>query len=200
MLRQRGLADNEMRHKYDTRGLVLSRSPQGEANELLALLTSDIGLVYARAQGVRRSGAKLCAALATFAESDVVLVRGRDGWRVAGAVLEESWFTRLPTTDARRRASRVCSLVLRLVAGEAGDRSLLPILQSFLTALSSLPRDQQDAAEVLAALRVLAALGLDAGELPDAPASFTAPILAQVAGERSRYVARINRGIAASGL
>ena len=48
--------------------MVLSRAPKGEANASIVLLTQDIGLVRARAQGVRRSGAKLAAALATFAE------------------------------------------------------------------------------------------------------------------------------------
>jgi len=51
-----------MRHKYETRGIVLSRSPLGEANAFVTLLTPELGLVRARAQGVRRSGAKLSAA------------------------------------------------------------------------------------------------------------------------------------------
>lgn len=189
-----------MRHKYDTRAIVLARSPLGEANELLALLTSDIGLVYARAQGVRRSGAKLRHALATFAESDLVLVRGRDGWRIAGAILEESWFVHLSTVDSRRCAARICGLMLRLVAGEASDGSLLPVLQDFFRALSSLPVEQLDAIEVFTALRILAALGLDAGGLPDTSGTFTSWPLAHIANERAHYVARINHGIAASGL
>ena len=84
-----------MRHKYDTRGIVLSRLPLGEANAFITLLTPELGLVRVRAQGIRMPGAKLASALATFAESSLVLVRGREGWRLAGAVLEENWFKRL---------------------------------------------------------------------------------------------------------
>ncbi|MDE1919605.1 MAG: recombination protein O N-terminal domain-containing protein, partial [Patescibacteria group bacterium] len=91
-----------MRHKYETRGIVLSRAPAGETNALVTLLTPGLGIVRARAQGLRRSGAKLAAALATFAESEVVLVRGREGWRVTGAVLEENWFMKMGHADARR--------------------------------------------------------------------------------------------------
>src|SRR3989338_9216530 len=98
---------SSMRHKYETRGIVLSRSSLGEANAFITLLTPELGLVRARAQGLRRSGAKLAAALPTLAESSVVLVRGRDGWRLAGAVLEENWFARIQRAAARARAARV---------------------------------------------------------------------------------------------
>ena len=76
-----------MRHKYETRAVVLFRSPVGETSAFVVLLTSELGLVRTLSQGVRKSGAKLAHALTTFAESDVVLVRGKDGWRLSGAVL-----------------------------------------------------------------------------------------------------------------
>lgn len=164
------------------------------------LLTPELGLVRALAQSVRKSGAKLAAALATFAESSIVLVHGRDGWRLTGAVLGENWFSNLPTADARRRAARVSGLLLRLVVGEAQDVELFPIMRGFLEALSELPQDLHEAIEMLAALRILAALGLDTGEIPEDTALFSPPLLAAIAGNRATYISRINRGIEASGL
>ncbi|KKW40597.1 MAG: repair protein RecO protein [Parcubacteria group bacterium GW2011_GWB1_55_9] len=67
-----------MRHKYETRGIVLSRTPLGEANALITLLTPDLGFVHARAQGLRRPGAKLAAALATFAGRELPGARARE--------------------------------------------------------------------------------------------------------------------------
>ena len=189
-----------MRHKYETRGIVLARIPLGEANAFVTLLTPKLGLVRVRAQGVRRSGAKLAPALATFAESSLVLIRGREGWRLAGAVLEENWFKRLQNVDARRRAARVSGLLLRLVAGEAQDPSLFPIVTGFLRARAELSEEEHEAAEVLVALRILAALGLDVGEIPGEMSAFTRPVLAVTVLNRADYIARINHGIAASGL
>ncbi len=189
-----------MRHKYETRGIILSRTPSGEANAFVTLLTPTLGLVRARAQSVRRSGAKLSAALVTFAESDLVLVRGKEGWRIVGAVLSENWFMKMEQTASRRRAARVSGLLVRLVAGEAHDPELFPIIRSFLEALVTLPEDTHEAVEMLAALRALAALGLDSGEIPGEVSAFTAPLLTSVEAERTSYVARINRGITASGL
>jgi recombinational DNA repair protein (RecF pathway) len=189
-----------MRHKYETRAVVLSRTHLGEANTFVTLITPELGLVSARAQSLRKPGAKLAHALTTFAESSVVLVRGKEGWRVAGAVLEENWFARLERASARLTAGRVAGLLLRLVPGEAHDPALFTIITSFFDALANLPEENHESAEVLAALRVLRALGLDAGEIPGDVSEFTLPILSEVGETRAHYISRINHGIAASGL
>jgi len=189
-----------MRHKYETRAIVLSRSPVGEASTFITLLTPDLGLVRTLSQGVRRSGAKLAHALTTFAESDVVLVRGKDGWRLAGAMLAENWFARLGSAEPRERAGRVTSLVLRLVAGEEHEQELFPVIRGFFEALATLPADAHEAVEILAALRILAVLGLDAGEIPSDKSAFAPELLADILKKRTSYIARINNGIEASGL
>ncbi len=189
-----------MRHKYDTRGIVLARAPVGEASASVTLLTEELGLVRARAQSVRMRGAKLASALATFAESSLTLVRGKESWRVAGAVLEENWFARIEGVEARRAAARVIGLLVRLVAGESPEAGLYAIVRSFMSALATVPADAVESAEALAALRILAAIGLDAGEIPGEPDDFSPVVLAQVRDNRVDLVARINRGIEASGL
>src|SRR3989344_201411 len=200
-----------MRHKYETQGIVLARSSLGEANAFVMLLTSGLGLVRARAQGVRKPGAKLAAALATFAESELVLVRGREGWRVAGAVLAESWSRKMQKLETRAAAARVSGLLLRLVAGEAHDAELYPIMRGFFTALAELPENTHEAVELLAVLRVLAPLGLDAGlpvvntplegqasDSSNSNSLFAHELLATIAEHRTDYISRINNSIAAS--
>lgn len=189
-----------MRHKYETLGIVLGRTSLGEANTLVTLVAPGLGLVRARAQGLRKSGAKLAAALATFAESDLVLVRGKEGWRIAGAVLAENWFSRMRHPTSRARAARVSGLVVRLVAGEAHDLMLFPIVNGFFEALALLPEEHHEAAELLAVLRVLGVLGLDAGVVQGDECLFTLEMLVTVASHRTDYISRINEGIAASGL
>ena len=189
-----------MRHRYDTRGIVLSRTPLGESNALVTLLTPELGLVRARAQSVRAPGAKLATGLTTLTESSVILVRGKEGWRVAGAVPEEQWFLRLPSHVCRERVARVSGLLLRLVAGEVAESELFPIMRGYLEALSTLPDHMHEASEVLVVLRILGALGLDTDEAPGAVLTFTPDLLSRIGDNRLAYVARINTGIAASGL
>ena len=175
---------------------MLARTPLAEASASLLLLTEEFGLARARAQGVRKPGAKMAGALATLAESDVILVKGKDGWRLSGANLARNRARELSESQ-RRRAGRIASLLLRLVHGETGDPQLFFIISAFLDALPSLSEDDGDAAETLVALQLLAALGL-AEVIPEA--LYDPVSLAAVAAKRRDYILRINRGITASGL
>lgn len=189
-----------MRHRYETRGIVLSRAPSGESNAFVTLITPELGLVRARAQGVRKSGAKLAAALATFAESSLILVRGKEGWRIAGAVPEENWFRRISGRFPRMRAARISGFILRLAAGEEQDQSLFSVVKGFLEAMSALSEEEHEDAEIVAALRILSSLGFDAGAIPGGASDFTPAVLSHIRDARPSYIVRINRGIEASGL
>lgn len=189
-----------MRHKYDTTGIILARSPLGEASAYITLLTPQLGLLRARAQSVRKPGAKLAHALTTYAESELVLVRGKEGWRISGAVLSENWFKKLQESGACHVAARVVGLLLRLVAGEAHDAELYPVMRGFLGALSNAKEELFEPLELLAVLRILSTLGLDAGEIPGDFGDFSTPLLESVIAKRSDIIGRINQGIAASGL
>lgn len=188
-----------MRPRYSAEAIVLARSPLAEASALLYLLTHEFGLVKARAQGVRKPGAKLASSVQTLNESDVILVRGKDGWRLSGATLAKNWFEALPAA-ARERAGRVARLLLRLVHGESSDTASFYIFRGFLEVLPSISEPDADAAETLAALRILRALGLDAGDIPGAEGDYSSAVLAKAVEDRRAFVMRVNRGIEASGL
>ncbi len=186
-----------MRHNYRTEALVLGRLPNGEASATVFLLTSEFGLVRARAQGLRKEGAKLAGALQTFCESEVTLVRGKEIWRIAGATCIENWSTKL-TLSNRLRAGRIAHLLMRLLRGESDDAEIFPIMQGLLHALAQTTEEQGDSAECLAALKILQALGLDAGPLPEA--GYGERALEEITSARNTFVSRVNRGITASGL
>jgi len=179
-----------MRPKYVTPAIVLGRTPHGEANALVTLLTADFGLVRARAQGLRKSGAKLAGALRTLAELDASLLYGKEGWRLSGASLIEDHFSHL-TTVSRARAGRISTLLLRLVRGETTEPELFFAMKDLLASLPGEDEEVQDALECRTALRIVSALGLDAGDIPE---------VEEVRACRKDVIARINNGIAASGL
>lgn len=188
-----------MRPRYNTHALVLARTALGEASVLLYLLTSEFGLVKARAQGLRKPGAKLSHALQTLREVEGILVRGKDGWRLSGASLIQNHAGTL-SLPARACAGRIAHLILRLMHGDSYDTAPFFILQGLLRALPALSDEERDAAECLAALRILSALGLDTGTYTDEEAAYEKTHLEPILKDRRAYIVRINRGIEASGL
>jgi recombinational DNA repair protein (RecF pathway) len=183
-----------MQHKYVTRAIVLNRTPTKEAGATITLLTEDLGLIRARAEGLRRSGAKLAHALQTLSEVEATLLRGKETWRLSGAVLVESWFGKL-SPSARLRAGRRASLMLRLVQGEGNDAPLYAVYKEFLETLLSEDESMHDSAELVATLKSLSLLGHDAGAIPSLN---EAQALSKE--ERRAIIGRINKSLASTGL
>ena len=72
-------------HRYTTESVVLGGVNLGEANRMFYLLTKDFGLIFATAQGVRLSKAKLRYLLQDFSVCKTDLVFGKNMWRVVDA-------------------------------------------------------------------------------------------------------------------
>lgn len=188
-----------MRPKYPSRGIVLARYPHGEASTTLMVLTPEFGLIRVRAQGLRKPGAKLAPALQTLTECEAIFVRGKDGWRLSGAVLVCNW-TQVLSREARARAGRVASLILRLVRGESSDPTIFFVFNDFLSSLRALSEVHQELAEVVVALAILKDLGLDDGELSEQALVFNEEALTELMSGKRDMILRVNRGLTASGL
>lgn len=189
-----------MRHKYATEAIVLGRAPYGEASATVTLITKELGLVRARAQGVRKPGAKLASALQTFSGSDVVLVRGKEGWRLAGAILAHNYNEAL-SAGGRTCAGRIAHLMLRTLSGDTSDPEAYALFEELLHILPELSGEEEENVEILAALYLLKSLGLEAGEaIPNADGRYGESAREYAQQNRKDLIVRINRGIEASGL
>lgn len=186
-----------MRHKYSSEVLVLGRHPYNEAGSVLSLLSRDLGLIHARAEGVRRSGARLAHALQTLSLTHATLVRGKEVWRVTGATLEKEYVRELGSS-ARNRIARVSGLLQRILAREDADERIFECFHEFLQALTTLKEEEQNAAETLVVLRILSILGFDAGD--PIPEGYGPDARAYVDAHHKQLIARVNKGIAATGL
>ncbi|PLS81140.1 DNA repair protein RecO [Candidatus Saccharibacteria bacterium] len=64
-------------NQFKTKAIILRRTPFGEADRIMQLLTPDHGKVSAIAKGVRRGKSKLAGGLELFAVCDVTLLKGK---------------------------------------------------------------------------------------------------------------------------
>ena len=151
-----------MHHIYQTEGFVLRTRPAAEESKTIRLMTKDLGVVEARAQGVRRSASKLRFALQEFSYCKVSLVRGKEVWRIVNAVpLENAFFILRGKPEALATVARILLLVGRLVSGEEEHAELFDIVRASIESLANDAFSQQEIllAESVFVLRILAALG-----------------------------------------
>src|SRR5207248_3202137 len=124
---------------YRERAVILRKLDYGEADRIYTLLTAEHGKVPAIAKGVRRSAAKLAAALELFAHVDVQLAHGRGQLDVLTQAV------RLPGARLAADPDRTAhaSLIAELADRVSEDRHPIDGLYELtMLALDDLARDE----------------------------------------------------------
>lgn len=149
-----------MYQKYHTEAIVLGSDARGEADRVVLLMTRDFGLVRARASSIRAESSKMRYAAQNFSYAAVSLVKGRRGWRLAGATART-----LPKSGVGLHAfARMCELTQRLVAGEEKNEYLFDVLVESHRALMDASKEVIPTIEIVSVARILFALGYISAE------------------------------------
>ncbi len=186
-----------MYQKYQTEAIVLAARESGEADKSFVLYTREFGLVRARATSVRSEKSKMRSALQLYARADVALVRGKSGWRLAGA----SALSSLGGTDLKVLGvfARMSELVIRLIAGEERNEYLYDVLAQTHETLTARAVEALPMVEIVAVARILYALGYISSEALET-ALFTHTMYApdhldEAEGMREALLSSINRAL-----
>ncbi len=187
---------------YTTEAVILKRIPY-DANVSYLLFTKDLGLISALATGVRKSESKLRYALQEYSLIQISLVKGRSTWRITSAVLLENLFLHAETEAAKSVIARICTQVMRLVAGQEKDEQLFLAVQSGFLELSKAPDSAVAALEILIMLRMLHLLGYVSEVEEPLFTHYTAydeKTLEAISLSRSLFIRHINKGLQESQL
>ncbi|MDP3645862.1 MAG: recombination protein O N-terminal domain-containing protein [bacterium] len=187
-----------MYQKYQTDALVLGGRESGEADRTFALYTRDFGLVRARATAVRSEKSKMRYALQNYARAHVSLVKGKRGWRLAGAVA----LSGVQDKDRKAVASfaRISELVSRLVHGEEKNEYLFSALADAHNAFMVEKCEAVATIEIVCVARVLYALGYISTEALETAlfthTAYTGEHLLEAETMKDKLLFSINRAIA----
>ena len=149
-------------HVYQSKVFVLGGTNIGDANKFIDLFTRDLGLIRGVARSVRAERSKLRYSLQPYTLGNVSLVRGREVWRVTGAVEDYSAYHKFKgEREKLALLYNVTSLLKRLLQGEEKNEYLFDTLISFVEYLevTSLVKEDLKAIEYLTVLRILYSLG-----------------------------------------
>lgn len=145
-----------MYQKYHTEAIVLGSRESGEADRTVHLFTRDFGLVRAKGSALRTEKSKMRFALQHYSRSNVSLVKGKRGWRVAGATA-----LTVAHGDPRGTATfaRISELTMRLIHGEEASDYLYQALADAHDALMRPTVEAFPMIEIVCVARVLFSLG-----------------------------------------
>lgn len=186
------------------KGIVVGRRQSGEGSVRVSVYTDALGLISALAKSAREERSKLRPHLQAGTTGTFTFVKGRDVWRVTGAVRTSNVFFALGAkSDSQESVARVLKTVRHFIRGEGSDPYLFSVLFGFLNALPVLEDRFVVDAECVAVLRMLSALGYvrdDEQAHQFLSASYDTGSLEKAQRSRTHLVSLINEGINASGL
>lgn len=125
-------------HLYQPEAFVLDERGIGESNKIYYLLTDELGLVIARAQGVRLLKSKLRYHLDKYSCVRVVLVRGKENWRLIGSEKVEIYRDIFSHNEKLKSVIRVFSFLQKFIQGESPHLTLYQELKRALFFLKQL--------------------------------------------------------------
>ncbi|MFA6253843.1 MAG: recombination protein O N-terminal domain-containing protein [Candidatus Paceibacterota bacterium] len=145
---------------YDTEGLIISHRNLGEANRLYQILTLDFGLINVLAQGVRHDRSKLRHHLENFSFARLILVRGREFWRVVGA--NDLNLPGKPSREILSFLKKISLVLQRLIHGEETNSPIYQDLKQASLLLGDGDSQAKDCLvdlEIFIMVRILIKLG-----------------------------------------
>lgn len=149
-----------MHHIYHTEGLILGSEDFSEAGKSYAIFTRELGMIYARATGVRKMTSKLRFILRDFAYVKADLVQGKNFWRLTSAS-KTNQLEQIAKDRAKLQIfGNIASLLKRLLPGSEPNPTLFADLLNglFILEKSENKEDLQNI-EIVIVLRALHNLG-----------------------------------------
>ncbi len=116
-------------HIYTTEGIILKRTPFGEANVVLHILTADLGLIMASARSARLSVSKLRPALQEYTLGSVSAVKSKNGWKITNVVETGNFFFEYPKY-CHRTLAQISSVLLQMITGESPHPEIFQTVKS----------------------------------------------------------------------
>lgn len=141
---------------YITEALVCGSENRNTADRSLLLFTRDAGMLYASVKSIRKEESKHRYALQECSHAKITLVRGKAGWRIAGAEAIRNLYANAKTRETRLFLRNIILLLRRVVHGEVSHPE---IFDDLIEASAFVNEHNHKAFEQVCTLRMLYVLG-----------------------------------------
>lgn len=178
----------------------MSARPLREADRLYSILTRDLGLIYARALGVRKEASKLRSSLEPYSLVHVSVVKGQVQWRATSASLVAPPSVLDHKKKVFKSLVRGLSLLERLVQGEEKHPELYDSVEEIcrFAASEEVGAEDGEALETILVARLLFHLGyLSEKDVPEhiVKGELTRELVAETSRNKKKIIEVINHGL-----
>lgn len=118
--------------RFRANGLILKESPVGEGGRVVSILTSDMGLINALVRGAGNIRGKTLSSTQMFAYSQFVLYKGRGGYIVNEADVQNLFFGLRSEVDQLSLGQYFCEIALALSPENGSARDFLRLILNCL--------------------------------------------------------------------
>lgn len=118
---------------HTTEAIILNKIPYGEHDALYDMYTKEFGKIRARAQGIKKEGAKLKGHLEPLSLTHITFVQGRHGERLTHAVLVRFFEGMRQSTEKIFAGLNIAALINeKAYSGQKDERLWKLLLESIL--------------------------------------------------------------------
>ena len=195
--------------RFLTKGFILDSKAVGEDNLVLSIFTENLGMIKAKASGVRKSHSKMRPHLNIYAFGNYELIQGRNGWKVVGASAYHCFQFIWQDKNRAEPAARILFLLLQLVPETEISVDLFKELEQSFGCLANLKFENRNKGflvnwEYLTVMRLLDRLGYlsfdkDLNSLVRDP-NWKPELVKNLSPYRQQAAFIINQGLASSHL
>lgn len=189
-------------HIYTTEGIILKKLNVDEANSIFYVLTKDLGLIFAKAQGVRLQNSKLKSSLQEFSLVTISCVKGKSGWKITNAIPQLNFFFENEIYH-KKFIANLANVLIRMMPGEEKSSEVFSEVLNFSNVMKYINESSIENLEVLCMLRVLYHLGYVEKNNQTEKYIYNRDIeslIDQVLSEKTMLVSHINKGLKESHL
>lgn len=145
-----------MYQTYITEALVCGSYDNNNADRSFLLFAREAGMIYAHAKSVREERSKQRYALQECSHIRATLIRGKSGWKIAGAEPIQNLYMHADSRETRAFLRNIIRLLKRVIHGETVYEE---IFDDVVRACMESAKYPHTKLETVLSLRILHALG-----------------------------------------
>lgn len=184
---------------YTTKGFVISSENIGESDKNFFIYTKELGLLRARASGVRKLTSKLRFILSDFSFCEISFVVGNHGWKIVNATPLHVFSNKISRSESKVRILR---LLKRVCPQDEPDKILFDDLFSAFSFLDQNNQKENKNLEILVLMKMFSRLGYWAnhGDFDFTQSSFDENVLHVISKNQKEIIKELNKSLRATQL